>query len=175
MKQQIKLKCLTIDFWEPTFWMALDLETPGSPWSDLLLCPRTSCFFLLTRTSKGFKAFPSAFGLRFARTASALFLPIATRLATCQVWVRVLVTRDSVGKRPSPNLRTTNTEVLSGETRVKSLGTYMYNPLTPKFTSWNIHFHACRHWTRSHWPALRPLRGGQTSKGKCARVAPAFD
>ncbi len=49
--------------------------------------------------------------------------------------------------------------------------------LTPKFTSWKQPFPGIEH--VAHFPTspltLRPLHGGQTSQGKCARVAPAFD
>lgn len=40
-----------IDTVQHTFCMALDLEMPGRPRSDLSLWPRMSCFFRLTRTS----------------------------------------------------------------------------------------------------------------------------
>ncbi len=51
------------------------------------------------------------------------------------------------------------------------------NPLTPKFISWKQPFPGIEHvayFPMSHM-TLRPLHGGQTSQGKCARVAPTFD
>lgn len=64
-----------------TFRMALDRDTPGSPRSDLLFCPRTWCFFLFTRISKGLSFFSSSFCFFLANTAAAFALfPIRTTL-----------------------------------------------------------------------------------------------
>ncbi len=58
--------------------------------------------------------------------------------------------------------------------RCFSAQTYAFNPLTPKFISWKQPFPGIEH--VAHFPmsplTLRPLHGGQTSQGKCARVAP---
>ncbi len=54
---------------------------------------------------------------------------------------------------------------------------YRLNPLTPKFISWKQPFPGIKHvavFPKSPL-TLRPLHRGQTSQGKCARVAPAFD
>ncbi len=52
-----------------------------------------------------------------------------------------------------------------------------FNPWTLKFTSWKQQFPGVEH--LAHFPmsplTLCPLHGGQTSQGKCAWVAPAFD